>query len=255
MGRARGWLLLARYRPGSVGSAVSGLGLVGLQLGGEAGVLPALAAGWALPGVDAGPDDAADVAAGHPGLAAAARHLVGRPIFGEPPAGTVPIVDLLPRERRRLATMASPDSRRLRWRTWCTFRAAPPVIWQRAAAGHARTVLENVARVTGHAPAGRLEAAEVVADRPIEVTLAGDADLGPDEIDAARSSAVDWLDLLEDSLFERGWLRVDPAVPGALRHPDGTVLDARSLTDRAATDPAAYAELRRLLGASRVART
>jgi hypothetical protein len=108
-------------------------------------------------------------------------------------------------------------------------------------------VLDAVEEVLGREPSGRAESSDVVRSRPVEVTLAASPESEADDIDAARAQAVDWPGLLEDALFERGWVREDPVVPGILRDPAGVRLDGTDLVRRATSDPFAYAELRRLL--------
>jgi hypothetical protein len=68
-----------------------------------------------------------------------------------------------------------------------------------------------------------------------------------EEINIPALDQEGWLTLLEGRLLGRDWTRVDPAIGGVLRGPDGSTLDGRDLTGRAVTDPIAYHELRRRL--------
>ncbi|HEY2673462.1 MAG TPA: hypothetical protein VGJ07_24250 [Rugosimonospora sp.] len=203
-------------------------------------------AGADLPAWDVDPDEATAVGRRHPGLRAAAKDLVGQPLDFMPAPDAVPLSPLTSRERRRLATKASPDARRDSSRRWRTFEAAPAQVWRRAAARDARSLLDAVAGVLGHEPHTRVEAAEVLRTRPVEVARA-DGHPDSDDLDIGRLQAVGWLDLLEDALLGQGWVRADPAVPGVLRGPDGAPLNGPELGRRAVTDPFAYAELLRLL--------
>jgi hypothetical protein len=183
----------------------------------------------------------------HPGLNAAARALVGRPLEVTVPVDAVPVSQLSRWERRLLARMACIDQRWHRRRRWRTFQTAPAEIWRRAATARARRPREAVAKVLGREPADSAEAAEVIRTRPIDVALGWNPDWKAEDIDPDRIRAAFSLDLLEDALLGHGWLRADPAVPDLLRAADGTELDGRELTARAASDSSAYAELLRLL--------
>lgn len=191
------------------------------------------------------PDEAAMLARRHPLLQAAAQALVGQELPDGLDPAAIEVVTLSRRQRRRLAAQEMPP--RNRGGSWRTFQTAPQRVLRRAASQDARRVLDAVEEVLGRAPAGRAEAADVVRSRPVEVALAATPELEADDIDASKAKAVDWLDLLEDALFDRGWVRADPVVPGILRDRGGAHLDGRDLVRRATSDPFAYAELRRLL--------
>lgn len=203
-----------------------------------------LAAGAGAPFGMVDEDEVAAVARRHPRLQAAARAVIGQDPPDGPDPDAIEVAVLSRRQQRRLAGQEMP---RYQGGSWRTFQTAPQRVWRRAVARDARQVLDAVAEVLGREPAGRAEAADIVRNRPVEVALAAAPDCDAGDIDPSRARAADWLDLLEDALFDRGWVRADPVVPGILRDPDGERLDGTDLVRRATTDPFAYVQLRRLL--------
>lgn len=199
--------------------------------------------------IDAG--DAAAVGRLHPGLAAAARALVGHPLEVTVPVDAIPVMPLSRRDRRLLSKMACIDPRWHRRRRWRTFETAPAQLWSRTATARVRPVLDAVTRILGRKPESGAEAADVVRNRPIEVAMECNPDWSAEDLDADKIRAGYWALLLEAALLGRGWLRADPAVPNVLRAPGDTELDGTELSARAVAEPAAYAELLQLLTGGR----
>jgi hypothetical protein len=212
-----------------------------------------LAAGIATDDEDIDRDEAEMTGGRHPGLAAAARTLVGEPLELSLPPDPVAIAPLTGPQERQLASSFLPERRYVRWRTFAT---VPPRMWRRAAARQVRPVLNLVTRALGRKPDGYAEAADVIRTRPADVM-----GVPVEQINIPLFDRDGWLVLLEDRLLGRGWTRIDPAVPGLLRrpdssnpdssnpdsNPDGRRLNGLDLIRRAVADPIAYGELRRLL--------
>ncbi len=140
-----------------------------------------------------------------------------------------------------------PEPIRKQRRTWCTFATAPAELWRRDIVATAEGLWDAVAEVLGRRPVDAAEAADVVRTRLVEVCIAQGWAESADDINATSAPVNMWIELLEGTLVEQGWLRVDPAVPGDMRSPAGHVLRGRDLAVRALTDDDAYAELRALL--------
>jgi hypothetical protein len=193
-------------------------------------------------------DEAAAVGRCHPGLATAARTLVGHPLSPAAPADTMVVTTLSARERRLLSGMTSrwvDPGWRTRGRRWRTLESLPARVWSAQAVARAQPVRAAITKVLGREPADCVEAAEVIRDRPNEVAHEW-APWTVEVPEADRHRVGLWHLLLEAELLSNGWVPSDPAIMRLLRAPDGTQLDVWDLVEAATSNPLAWSQLRAL---------
>ncbi len=208
-------------------------------------------------------EEAAELAARHPGLAGPALDLTEQDLVLSLPASAIRIRPLRRRERRRLVRHALKLAP-MRIVRWHTAASTPPRWWRARAVTEVQRLRPGMIAVLGREPRDHVEMVEVLVLRNGEFMRAQLAalatrfpslasafampeDLGPDQGEPTPPrQAPALLAIVEDALLPHGWRLEHPGIRGVLIGPDAARVDARPVL--ALEDGPAIEEIRGILG-------